>query len=121
MEFTAKNATVENDGYCTVLAFADGPHLPERYVIMQLVNKPSAEDIKLGQAGVHFELGAELSGYDLLEKIDLTANGLMLAIKASAASEVGVDPLILVKLEPEQINDQIRDTLRSFRQRLPSD
>jgi len=66
MELAAYSARLENDGYCTVLAFADSEDEPQNYAILQMTNTPSPQDVKLGQDGLHFELAGQCgpeSGY----------------------------------------------------------
>jgi hypothetical protein len=62
MEIIAKVAGVENDGYCTIASFADESESPTNYLILQMVNTPSPQDVQLRQDGVHLEVGEQGRG-----------------------------------------------------------
>lgn len=123
MEIKATSAKLEDDGYCTVLAFADDAIDPKRYVILQVTNSPSPQDMQLGQSGVHFELGGQkLSGYDLVNGIQATANGLLLTIEENAARKAGIDTHLVIELVGASIDRRAaQGAIKIFQSRLPRD
>lgn len=121
MEITAKSAKFENDGYCTVLAFADDPLDPRHYVILQITNNPSPQDMKLGQGGIHFEFGGqEASGYDLVKAIEAFPGGVLLTIEEGAARRIGIDTKLTIKFERGAIENLLpEEAIQVFQARLP--
>jgi hypothetical protein len=120
MDVLAKTVRFENDGYCTVLAFADDPNEPRQYAILQVTNHPSDQDVKLGQGGVHLELGGYgVSGYNLLSAIEPVSNGVLLTLDDRVANEKGIGHRVSIELQrPFADNFNVVDALRTFQERL---
>jgi hypothetical protein len=123
MEMVANTAKIENDGYCTVLAFADDPVNPKNYAILQITNKPSPEDVRLGQDGIHFELGgSDLVGYGLLQAIRLANDGIHICLNEVATAKAGMDRELLIRLTGASIDGQTpAQVVDVFQKRLPHD
>lgn len=100
MQIVAKSLKFEDDGYCTVLAFADDPSDPENYVILQFTNNPTKQDLDLGQGGIHFELGnSNLSGYEVIKEINTEGDTVRLTLDNNAASRAGIDRQLTISLQ----------------------
>ncbi|MEQ1933723.1 MAG: Imm10 family immunity protein [Fimbriimonadaceae bacterium] len=123
MEIKAISAKLEDDGYCTVLAFADDAIEPRRYVILQVTNNPSPQDMQLGQGGVHFELGRQkLSGYDLVKAIQTTDSGVLLTIEENAARKAGIDTHLAIELVGTSMDaGSAEEAIKIFKARLSRD
>jgi hypothetical protein len=122
MEFEARAASLIDDGYCTVLAFASDAIDPRQFVILSVTNQPTSQDIELGQAGIHFELGgSKLSGYNVVKAIDAQSNQLLLKLDASAAKESGADPFVKINVIDPIIDGQpLAVIVDQFKSRLPA-
>ena len=121
MKIMARLAKIEDDGYCTVFAFANDAENPDCYAILQITNKPSMQDIGLGQGGVHFELGGHnLSGYNLVKSIEQTPDGVALTIEERAAQRAGFDGHVEIKFEERSlIGDMTAEAaVKIFQERL---
>ena len=119
MEIEAKSASLDDDGDRTVLAFADAPVDPRHYVILQFTNEPSAQDTKLRLDGIHVEWSAGLQGYDLVEAIDPTADGVLVSFDEDAARQAGVDARLTVRLrETPIVGEGADNALQRFQARL---
>ena len=114
-EFTATAATFEDDGYVTVLSFADNGQQSTEYLILQVVNAPSAEDVCLGHDRVHIEFGGQgNSGYGLVRAIVMTANVVEISL-SEAATTLGLSNKYLVHLAvPEQLRGRIAAAVEKF-------
>lgn len=98
-QIVASVANVSNDGYCTVVAFADENATPPDYVILQVVNNPSAKDVQLAQDGVHLEVGDQTkSGYNLIRSISVNGNSVELLLCKDIAEQQGPNEKIIVSL-----------------------
>lgn len=121
MNFSAKTASVEDDGYCTVVAFADDRAEPSAYAVLQVTNQPSQQDEKLGQTGVHVEIaGTGLVGYDLIEAIEMTDEHVALVFKDGAATGKCVERrIVLIDLSQlHTIEPRLRSAINMLQSRL---
>lgn len=121
MEIAANSIKLEDDGYCTILAFADDPADPQNYVILQVINNPSPQDIRLGQDGVHFEFGGqEASGYNLLKAIETKADEVLLSIDEGVAQRMSIDARLIIKVGKNSIDSfSLEKAVQIFQARLP--
>ena len=84
--FFAKVASFSDDGYGSLLAFADASPEPVNYVMLGLANEPEEQDLRLGLDGVHIDAGAlRIEGYDLVEDIRETDTGIVISLTPDAA------------------------------------
>ena len=78
----AKTASLTNDGYSTLLGFADDPNNPVNYLVLSMTNEPGEQDLKLDQAGIHIDAGTLcLNGYNLVEEICETDTGVAVSLR----------------------------------------
>jgi hypothetical protein len=119
-EFVAKAASFSDDGYATLLAFADDAHEPVNYVMLDLANEPDAQERQLGLDGVHVDTGAlDIEGYDLVHDIVETDGGVIVTLTADAAEKAGIDQDIEIRLESRFIDGvPIGQAVRKFKDRL---
>ena len=119
MKFTAQIATLDKDEYTTVLGFADDAENPQCSVLLQITNCPTDEDIKLGHAGIYLEVNDRRHhGYNLLESIEATVDGVLLRTNREAMT-VGIDAELSITLCDGTIDGlPISEALRDFQQRL---
>jgi Immunity protein 10 len=120
MEFTAKHVSIEDDGYCTVMAFADGSPAPHSFLILQITNEPDEQDEALQLAGVHLQLcNDQWSGYDLVDAIELGADTLVLRVKAPAVQHLGLPEWVSITIRPDSgERDALTTTLPRFASRI---
>jgi hypothetical protein len=117
----AKAARFIDDGYCTVLGFADDAYDPASYVILQMTNEPDEQDLKLRLGGVHIEVGDQRSGYDLVEDIRETNTVVVVNLRAGAARKLGVHGDIEIELESRIIDGiPAGEAVGRFKERLSS-
>jgi hypothetical protein len=121
-EFVAKVATFSDDGYATLLAFADDAHEPVNYVMLDLANEPDEQERQLGLYGVHVDTGAlNVEGYDLVQDIGETDAGIVISITADAAQKAGISQDIEIELESNVIDGvPVSEVVRRFKDRLSS-
>ncbi|GAA0335359.1 hypothetical protein GCM10009087_52190 [Sphingomonas oligophenolica] len=120
--FLATVASFSDDGYATLLAFADDPLEPVNYVMLDLANEPDEQERRLGLYGVHVDTGAlNVEGYDLVHDIRKTDAGVVVTLTADAARKAGIDQDIEIELESKIINGMsIDEAVRRFKDRLSS-
>jgi hypothetical protein len=120
--FLAKVASFSDDGYATLLAFADDSLEPVNYVMLDLANEPDEQERQLGLSGVHIDIGAlEIEGYDLIHDIRETDTGVVVSLMPDAAREAGVSQDIEIVLESKIIDGiSIGEAVRRFKDRLSS-
>jgi hypothetical protein len=116
----AKVTCLDDDGYCTVLGFADEFYNPVNYVTLQMGNEPDAQDLRLGVGGIHIEAGAlDVDGYDLVEDIRETDTGVVVSLRSDAAQQAGIDQDIEIEMESKVIGGSpAGEAVRRFRERL---
>ena len=116
----ATAASFTDDGYATVLGFADNSANPVNYVTLDMTNEPDDQDLALGLDGVHIEAGAlPINGYDLVEDILATETGVAIRLKPGAARNAGISPLIDVRLESKTIDGiTVGEAVQPFKKRL---
>ncbi|WP_294772627.1 Imm10 family immunity protein [uncultured Rhodoferax sp.] len=121
MKIFANSTQIEDDGYCTVLAFTDDLDEPQQYAILQITNTPTQQDIKLGQSGIHFELGGhDLNGYDVIKAIELADDELTLTLDEAIAKKAEIDEVVVIKLKKSITNDLMAVKIVDiFQSRLP--
>lgn len=101
----ANGATFTNDGYSTLLGFAEDPMNPQRYVMLNLTNSPDEQDISLGMDGVHIEAGdLKIDGYDLVTDLVLNGRNLIVQIEPEAARKANVDSEIEIVIDTDSID-----------------
>jgi hypothetical protein len=116
----AKVASLTDDGYATVLAFADDPGKPLNSVLLSLTNHPDIQDVDLGHGGVHLEAEAfRLHGYDLVEDIRKTDCGVVVKIRLDAATQAGIGQDLEIEFQDEALSVPFIDrALLRFNQRI---
>lgn len=116
----AKVTCLDDDGYCTVLGFADEFYNPANYVTLQMGNKPDEQDLRLGMGGVHIEAGAlDVDGYDLVEDIRESGTGVVVSLRPDVAQQAGIDKDIEIDLESRIIGGvPAGEAVRRFKERL---
>lgn len=120
MELLANTAQLENDGYGTILSFADNPADPRDFIILQMVNAPSPQDVKLHLDGIHLEVsGHSFDGYGLVTDIQPTSDGVLILLDDTAAAKAGLDSRLLVKMKTPTIARQtVKQAAEVFQERL---
>lgn len=120
--FVAKVASFSDDGYATLLAFADDSLEPVNYVILDLANEPDEQERQLGLYGVHVDTGAlNVEGYDLINDIREIDAGVVVTLIADAAQRAGIDQDIEIELESKVIDGvPLGEAVRRFKDRLSS-
>jgi hypothetical protein len=109
MQFFAKHISIEDDGECTVLAFADDAESPTAFAILQITNVPDEQDLSLRLDRVHLHLcNDRWYGYDLIESMALDADSLVLRPRASAVQRLGLPEQVRIEIQP---SDDQRDEL----------
>ena len=118
--FLAEVASFSDDGYATLLAFADDQHEPVNYVMLDLANEPDEQERRLGLHGVHIDTGRlGVEGYDLIHDIRETDAGLVVTLVADAARRAGIGQDIEIALENKVIDGMpISEAVRRFKDRL---
>lgn len=116
----ANAATFTNDGYSTLLGFAEDPVNPQRYVMLNLTNSPDDQDISLGMDGVHIEAGdLKIDGYDLVTDLVLNGRNLIVQIEPDAARKAGIDREIEIAMDTDSIDGvPLADIVQIFQTRL---
>jgi len=120
--FVAKVTSFSDDGYATLLAFADNLHEPANYLMLDLANEPDEQERQLGLQGVHVDTGAfNVEGYDLVQNVSETDTGVVVTLTASAAMKAGIGQDIEIELDSKVIDGTpIGEALRRFTDRLSS-
>jgi len=120
--FFAKVASFSDDGYGTLLAFADASPEPMNYVMLGLANEPEEQDLRLGLDGVHIDAGAlRVEGYNLVHDIRETDTGIVISLTLDAARKAGVGQDIEIELESKIFDGiTIGEAVRRFKDRLSS-
>ncbi len=99
MEFTAKTVNFLNDGYSTVLSFADDEYEPLYYVILQKLNNPVEQDVALKQDKVHMEIGGlNLSGYNYIDSIKLKEGAVYIRLRNEAVEKNNINMVLTIKI-----------------------
>ncbi|HYD38560.1 MAG TPA: Imm10 family immunity protein [Allosphingosinicella sp.] len=117
---SANAVTFTNDGYSTLLGFAEDPANPQRYVMLNLTNDPDEQDFALGMTGVHIEAGdLKVDGYDLVTDLSLTQGSLIITLDSDAARAAGIDPEIEIVVKDEAIDGvPLAEAVDVFRERI---
>ena len=120
--FFAKAASLTDDGYGTLLAFADDPFEPVNYLMLGFANEPDEQDLRLGLDGIHIDAGPlRVDGYDLVRDIRETDAGIVISLTPDAAREAGIGQDIGIELESKIVDGiTIGEAVRRFKDRLPS-
>jgi hypothetical protein len=122
MELSANSTQLENDGYSTVLSFADDPAESKDFVILQMVNVPSPQDVKLHLDGVHLEVsGHSCEGHGLVNDIQVSKVGVLLFLNEDAAKKAGLDKTLLMKLPTLLVGGvPVEQAIEPFQKRINS-
>jgi hypothetical protein len=117
---SANAATFTDDGYSTLMGFAEDPLNPQRYVMLNLTNDPDEQDVRLGMTGVHIEAGdLKIDGYDLVTDLFVQGQSLIIKLEPEAAKAANVDPEIEIRLQEDTINGvPVSEAVEIFRERL---
>lgn len=119
MNLLARAATFTDDGYCSLLSFADDPTNPQHYVMLAFTNEPDEQDASMGMSGVHIDLGAwHVDGYNLVENVTYDGRIISVQIKKQVADKAGIDAKIDVVLENDNLGIPVKDIVEKFRERL---
>lgn len=118
----AKAASFTDDGYSTLLGFADDPGTPVNYVMLNMTNEPDEQDLSLDQGGIHIDAGAlHVDGYDLVQDIRETEAGVIVSLTANAAREAGIGQDIEIKLDGKVVDGvPVGEVIQRFKDRLSS-
>jgi hypothetical protein len=122
MEWVAKFASAEDDGYCTIVSFADDAEQPKNYLILQILNLPTPEDVNLKQGGIHLEFGGQAcSGYNVVRAISWNFNRVEISLFESWAKQKSLDDTIIIQLQMDnETSTQIGPVLEIMCKRLTS-
>jgi len=120
--FFAKAASLTDDGYGTLLAFADDPFEPVNYLMLGFANEPDEQDLRLGLDGIHIDAGPlRVDGYDLVRDIRETDAGIVISLTPDAARDAGIGQDIGIELESKIVDGiTIGEAVRRFKDRLSS-
>lgn len=118
----AKATSFTDDGYSTLLGFADDPSAPVNYIMLNMTNEPDEQDLGLGQGGIHIDAGAlQVDGYDLVQDIRETDAGVVVSLTADAAQKTGIGQDIEIELESKVIDGiPVGEAVQRFKDRLLS-
>ncbi len=118
--FVANATSFTNDGYSTLLGFADDPINPINYVMLNMSNEPDGQDLKLGHGGVHIDGGAlKIDGYDQVQDISEADFGVVITLAREAAQAAGIDPAIEIEVLDRLIDGiPIPTAIEGFRSRI---
>lgn len=121
-KISAKATSFTDDGYCTLLGFADDPSVPLNYVTLDMANDPDEQDLALGLGGVHIDAGAlDIDGYDLVEDICETEAGVIVRLTADVARNAGIDQDIEIETKRKIIDGVATgEAVQMFKRRLLS-
>ena len=116
----ANAVTFANDAYSTLLAFAEDPPNPRRYVTLALTNSPDDRDVALGMEDVHIEAGdLKIDGYDLVAGLSLSGRSLTIKLEREAAAAAGMDDEIEIILDSGAIGEvPLAEAVRAFEKRI---
>jgi hypothetical protein len=111
-----------DDGYSTLLGFADDANMPVAYVMLNMTNAPDEQDLNLNQGGVHIDAGIlQIDGYDLIQDICETGTGIILTLTEKAAKDAGVGKSIEIDIDTKIVGEvPVSQVVRKFKDRLSS-
>jgi len=120
VDFSASVVVLQDDGYSVILAFGDHPVEPEHSVVLSFTQQPTEQDLKLGLAGLHVELGEQIRGdYDVVNDIDEIPGGIALKFAPAFAERCGVAPNLAIALSSADL-DRIRPVIPVLREKARS-
>lgn len=111
-----------DDGYSTLLGFADDPSTPVHYVMLNMKNQPDGKDSNLGQGGIHLDAGKlHVHGYDLVQDIRETEAGVVVSLVADVAQKARISQDIEIELKIKTLNGvSVGEAVQGFKDRLSS-
>jgi hypothetical protein len=117
-----KAASFTDNGYSTLLGFADDRNTPANYVMLNMTNQPDEQDLSLGLDGVHIAAGAlHVDGYNLIQDIRETNAGVVVSLTSDAAQKAGIGQDIEIELESKVLDGvPLGDAVQRFKDRLSS-
>lgn len=115
-------ASFTDDGYSTLLGFAEDPDSPVNYIMLSMVNEPNEQDMSLDLGGLHVDAGAlRVAGYNLIEDIRETDTGVVVSLTVDAAQNAGIGQDIEIELQSKIIDGiSVGEAAQRFRDRLLS-
>lgn len=118
--FIAEATSLTDDGYSTLLGFADNPATPVNYVTLNMTNEPDAQDLRLRQGGVHIDAGAlHVDGYDQVQDIYEADFGVVIVLNDEAARKAGITSTIEIETAERRIDGvPIGEVLDRYRRRI---
>ncbi|MDQ0469770.1 Imm10 family immunity protein [Labrys wisconsinensis] len=121
MNFSARYIHIEDDGEGLTVGFADHSHDPDNYVTLDLAHEPDEQDLRLGMDGLHIDTSiSHINGYNIVEKVELCDDRLMIMLKMRFAEKVRVDPIIKIGLnDPSAEHSKLDEAITKLKTRLP--
>lgn len=116
----AKVVAFTDDGYSTLLGFADDFYNPINYLTLTMTNDPDEQDLRLGQAGVYVEVGLlAIEGYDLVQDICETDSGVVVSLISKASQATTTSQNIEIELASKVIDGvPLNQAVQRFKDRL---
>jgi hypothetical protein len=111
--FKATCVSIEEDADRWLVGFADAEFNATRYLLLQRLKSPEAEDISLGLDGYHVEVDDQSSScYGGITSFELYPDRAIVEFDREAAAVLGDESVMVVEfaLRPKQL-DQLRDCL----------
>jgi hypothetical protein len=111
--FKATCVTIEEDADRWLVGFADAEFNATRYLLLQRLKAPEAEDISLGLDGYHVEVDDQSNScYGGIRSFELFPDRAIVEFDRDAAAVFGDAGVMVVEfaLRPKQL-DQLRDGL----------
>lgn len=119
-KIVAKVVAFTDDGYSTLLGFADDFYNPINYLTLTMTNDPDEQDLRLGQAGVYVEVGLlAIEGYDLVQDICETDSGVVVSLISKASQATTTSQNIEIELASKVIDGvPLNQAVQRFKDRL---
>src|SRR3546814_10545994 len=90
--------------------------------MLNMTNGPDEQDLGLDQGGIHIDAGGlGIDGYDLVQDVNETDNGVAITLTTDAAEKAGVDPVIEIEMESKALDGiTLGEAVQRFKDRLLS-
>jgi hypothetical protein len=113
VRFFARSGDVYDDGYCTVVGFAEQPDGSGQSLILSIQNEPEQQDFDTAAAGVYAETSEGMDGYDLVADVQFDAPELVVSWTDNPQDAARVD-ISAVAVD----QSALAEALQMMRQRL---
>lgn len=103
--FNATHIFAQDDGYVTMIGFADDEFEPSKFVILQKANVYDEQDKKMGMDKIHVQIEDESrSKYGGINAVQVSGDLISISLSDEAKSALSVDGDIEVILMPDHQN-----------------